>query len=114
MFRRILSGVRPAYLIRAWLIGAVFLAIILFFAFQNKNGFPYGLVVYSVICTILFPFSKLVWDEMKNLIMGNNIFVMNALMLMLLKYMVNAVLWVFAPFIAILGIGYIWYRTREV
>ena len=114
MLSRIMNGVERSYIIRAWIIGAVFLAIMLFFAFNSKNGFPYGFIIYSIVCTVLFPFSKLVWDELKNLIMGNNVVFMNALFLFLMKYFINAFLWALAPFIAIIGIGYIWFRTREV
>ncbi|KAB0537746.1 MULTISPECIES: hypothetical protein [Pseudochrobactrum] len=113
MLGRILNGVERTYLIRAWLIGACFFALMVTVALQAKNGAQFAPLFYFAICTLMFPFSKLVWDELKNLVMGQNIFLMNALILMMLKLFINALLWAFAPFIAIIGIGYIWYRTKS-
>lgn len=113
MLGRILNGVERTYLIRAWLIAACFFALMAVVAFQNKNGVQVAPLIYFAICTLLFPFSKLVWDEIKALVMGQNIIFMNALILMLLKVFINALLWSFAPFIAVIGIGYIWYRTKS-
>ncbi len=114
MLRRVLSGVERSYLIRSWIIGICFLALMIFASTQGKNSFPIPAILYFIVCTILFPFSKLVWDELKALMMGNNIIFMNILILYPLKLFINALLWSFAPFIAVLGIGYIWFRTREV
>ncbi|MGU3575655.1 hypothetical protein ACLBWZ_08980 [Brucellaceae bacterium C25G] len=112
MLGRIINGVERRYLIRAWLIGACFFALMAVVAFQGKNGVQIVPLLYFAVCTLLFPFSKLVWDELKNLIMGQNIFFMNALILMVLKLFINALLWSFAPFVAVVGIGYIWFRTK--
>lgn len=114
MLRRILSGVERSYLIRSWIIGICFLALMLFAASQGKNAIPITAIFYFIVSTILFPFSKLVWDELKLLMMGNNIIFMNILILYPLKLFINALLWGFAPFVAILGIGYIWFRTRNI
>lgn len=113
MVSRILNGVDRKYLIRAWLIGLVFFVLIASMSIQTKNGAQYGMIIYSAVCTLLFPFSKLVWDEIKNLVIGQNVFYMNALMLIFLKIFINALLWSLAPFVALLGIGYIWYRTKS-
>lgn len=113
MLGRILNGVERTYLIRAWLIGACFFALMVVVAFQAKSGAQVAPLLYFAVCTLLFPFSKLVWDELKNLILGQNLFLMNALILVVLKLFINALLWGFAPFVAVIGIGYIWYRTKS-
>lgn len=115
MLGRILNGVERKYLVRAWLIGICFFALMIVAMMQAKNSASFiAPVIYFGLCTVLFPFSKLVWDELKSLIMGENVFFMNALILLFLKLFINMMLWSFAPFIAVIGIGYIWYRTKEI
>ncbi|WP_235972576.1 hypothetical protein [Brucella pseudogrignonensis] len=40
---------------------------------EIKNGSPVGLIVFASLSTLLFPFAKLVWDELRDLAFGNNV-----------------------------------------
>jgi hypothetical protein len=114
-FRRIFSGLHPSYIIRSYLIGLVFFGMIAAVAASSKEqaGLPLGMIAISVLNTLLFPFSKLVWDELRNLALGNNVIIMNAIFLFMLKWLINTLLWGFAIVVAPAGILYLWYRTRE-
>lgn len=113
--RRIFSGVQPSYLIRSYLIGLIFFALMFGMALsaETKNGMPIGLIAFATISTLLFPFAKLVWDELRDLAFGNNVFFMNAIFLFMLKWFVNGFLWACAIFVAPVGILYLWFRTRQ-
>jgi hypothetical protein len=114
--KRIFRTMDTAYLIRAYLIAAVFLGIIIVFAFNAASPdkpMPASVLVYTVICALLFPFAKLVWDEIAGLVFGKNVIFMNAILLLVLKVFVNMMLFCFAIFIAPLGILYLWFRSRE-
>ncbi|MCQ9147654.1 MULTISPECIES: hypothetical protein [Brucella/Ochrobactrum group] len=113
--RRIFGGVQLSYLIRSYLIGLIFFALMIGMALsaEIKNGSPVGLIVFASLSTLLFPFAKLVWDELRDLAFGNNVIFMNAIMLFMLKWFVNACLWAFAIFVAPIGILYLWFRTRQ-
>ncbi len=113
--RRIFGGVQPSYIVRSYLIGLIFFALIVGMALsaETKNGTPIGLIVFAVLNTLLFPFAKLIWDELRNLAFGNNVIFMNAIFLFMLKWFVNAMLWAFAIFVAPIGILYLWFRTRQ-
>ncbi len=114
-FQRIFSGVRTSYLIRAYIIGAIFFLLMasVSLSAQAKNGTPYGAITFAALSTVLFPFAKLVWDELRDLAIGNNMIFMNAILLFMLKWFVNAFLWTFAIFVAPLGVLYLWFRTRQ-
>nr|WP_312122275.1 hypothetical protein [Brevundimonas diminuta] len=47
------------------------------------------------------------------MMMGETVFFMNAIVLMVLKVLVNFFLWGFSIFIAPLGILYLWFRSRN-
>lgn len=116
--KRIFGALEPTYLIRAYVISAVFMAMIAWFVIYMAKGEPLTfdriatLMVFG-IGALLFPFSKLVWDEIKRVMMGSNIFILPVIILMPLKLLVNYALWCFSIFIAPLGIAYLWLRSRQ-
>jgi len=115
---RTFGALRPAYMIRAYVIGAIFFACMVWLRLQTPdahgNTDKVMLLIYLFVCTLLFPFAKLIWDELRNVALGSNFFVMNAVILVFLKLLVNMMLWFFAVFVAPLGVLYLWYRSREV
>ena len=122
--KRIFGTVHTRYLIRAYAISVALLAyMVWFFASQEgllgyQKAILYG---YAIISAILFPFSKLVWDELKGLMSNgstvtitplNEVGLMISLMRFVGKVMVNVLLWFFGIGIAPLGILYLWLRNR--
>lgn len=114
LLSRTFGATQPAYLIRSYVIGFVFSALMIWMMLQSPNGdgIKGAPALYFLLCTLCFPFVKLVWDELRNLLLGDNFFLMNALFLMVLKLFVNIFLWGFAIFIAPSGLLYPWFRTR--
>ena len=115
--KRIFGSVQPRYLIRAYVLSAAFMAFMTWMMLSLDGAKPMHdraatLAVFGV-GALLFPFSKLVWDEIKRVMMGETVFFMNAIILMVLKVLVNFFLWSFSIFIAPLGIAYLWLRSRN-
>ncbi|TPW27060.1 hypothetical protein FJU08_20845 [Martelella alba] len=69
------------------------------------------LVGVSLINTLLFPFSKFVWEKAKEILSGNTVTLWPAILLYWCKLLVNTVLWGFALFIAPIGIVYLLRRN---
>lgn len=113
-FKRIFGALSGSHLVRSYLLGLMFLAAFcwLFFKTERPMSETVLTVAYFGLCTLVFPFAKLVWDELKLLVLGESIILMPALILYPLKLMVNAILWVFALFVAPFGLAYIWWRTK--
>ena len=115
--KRIFGSVQPRYLIRAYVLSAAFMALMVWMVLSLDSAKPMHdravtLAVFGV-GALLFPFSKLVWDEIKRVMMGETVFFMNAVILMFLKVLVNFFLWGFSIFIAPVGILYLWFRSRN-
>lgn len=102
------GSVDRAYLIRGWVIGGIFFALLL----MASGGSNTSLTILYAINTVLFPFSKLVWDELKGFALGQTMLVLPALFLYIAKLFVNVLLWGFAIFIAPVGILWVWYRAK--
>ncbi len=112
--KRIFGAVDRAYLVRAYLISAVFLAFFVW-VIQNSSD-PIHSKTFDPFwlgaCFFLFPFAKLAWDEVTSLILVNNVLFLNAVFLYGAKIAINTLLWGFAWIVAPLGILYLTFRTR--
>lgn len=113
-FKRVFGAVSGAHLVRSYLLGLIFLALFcwLFFKTARPMGETILTLGYFGICTLLFPFAKLVWDQLKSLVLGESIILMPVILLYPLKLIVNLILWFFAIFVAPFGLAYIWWRTK--
>lgn len=116
--KRIFGAVEPRYLTRAYLISlALLIYAIWYFATQatlqpHQRGI---MLAYAALSAILFPFAKLVWDEIRDTIMGNTVLSYDGwtvLVSFVAKIIINVLIWFCAIFIAPLGVLYLWFRTR--
>ena len=114
ILKRIIGGVNGRYMARAYLIGAAFLALMVYVALQGEKAATEsaGAIAYFSLCLLVFPFAKLVWDELKALILGDTFLILPMILLYPAKLLINVVLFSFAVFIAPFGAAYIWYQTK--
>jgi len=110
--RRIFGAVDRTYLVRAYVIGIAIFAFYGWMFAQSHVPFRSSMWFFFGLSTLLFPFAKLVWDEIMGMLMGRNIVIMPALILFFVKLMVNVLLWAAAILIAPLGVLYLWFKTR--
>lgn len=113
--KRIFGGLNTQYMVRAYIIGAVFYALMIFIAFQGEKGAAErsAVLIYFGACTLLFPFAKLVWDQLKGLALGEAFLILPIIFLYPAKLIVNLILFSFAVFLAPFGVAYIWFKTKE-
>jgi hypothetical protein len=114
MLARVFGSVRKEYLLRAYVIGLAFYGLFIFMDYQAgwPEGFFWKRAFPGLICAVLFPFSKLVYDELKRFVLGDNIFLFNALIMIIAKFFINLLLFMCAWFIAPVGVAYLWMRSR--
>ncbi|RCL26976.1 hypothetical protein C6A77_10615 [Pseudomonas sp. AFG_SD02_1510_Pfu_092] len=119
--RRIISmtfgGLTPSYYLRQLFFGSLFAALILGFAANSTAGLTGkpGLLLMAVVSTLLYPYSRFVYESVVGFIMGNNVFFVNALFMLSVKVFTMALCWSFAIFIAPAGLAYLyWHHSRSV
>lgn len=117
--KTLFGSVNRRYLVRAYVISAALLAYALwYFASQaGLQGHQKAIMfAYAILSAVLFPFAKLVWDELRDMLLGNNTIVHFGWWAIGVNYMmkifVNLLLWFFALGIAPLGILYLWFTNR--
>ncbi|MDR6623748.1 hypothetical protein [Caulobacter segnis] len=111
---RMFGAVQPRFLARAYFLGALFFAMTVWIQLQASHDLVRSVPVFLLfaVSTLLFPFSKLVWNEARDFIVGDTVFFGNAIIVVFAKFLINAMLWSFAIFVAPLGMAYLWFRTR--
>jgi len=102
-------------MVRAYIIGSIFYALMIFISLQGDKsiGERSAVMAYFGLCTLVFPFAKLVWDQLRDLILGETFIILPIIFAYPAKLIINLLLFSFAIFIAPFGILFIWLKTKE-
>ena len=105
--RRILKTLNLRWLIRAYIIGLVFFCFITWTQVRPAAPDPINswMIGLAALNTLLFPFAKLVWEQVRDFVLGDTILIAGAISLFAAKIIINAILWTFAVLIAPIGFG---------
>ena len=107
------GGLPPQYYFRQLLFGVAFAT---FFFFMPKHGLQssqIGMAIFVVISTFLYPYSRFVYESIVNFIVGENVFFVNAFVMLFVKLLTMALCFSFAIFIAPVGLAYLYYRNSK-
>lgn len=111
--RMTFGGLSKQYLFRQWFFGSLFLVLIVFAALHGGRQSPAAPIVLSVISTLLYPYSRFVYERIVGFIVGDNFFLINAVVMLMTKVMTMAICWAFAIFIAPIGLIYLYFYHRR-
>lgn len=105
-----LGGLSRPYYIRQFLFGLIFPALVLFALTHGTKAppVPFGTYAFLAVNTLLYPYSRFVYESIVGYILGNNVFFVNAAFMLFVKLMTMAICWCFAIFIAPVGLLYLY------
>lgn len=102
------------YYFRQLVFGSIFAAIMFYILSQGNQELRVDNVIFVLISTVLYPYSRFVYESIVNFVMGDTVFFVNALFLLIIKYLTMMLCWVFALFIAPIGLLYLyWYHSKH-
>lgn len=109
------GGLSAQYYIRQLLFGLIFPALIYFMATQASSPQPMSMsmIAFLIINSVLYPYSRFVYESIIGFIMGENMFVVNALFMLVIKLFTMALCWCLAIFIAPVGLLYLYYHHSK-
>jgi len=110
LFAKSFGGLSRPYYFRHLLFGLIFPAFVFFFASNAGKPIPYHLILFSLVSTVLYPYARFVYEGVMNFILGNNVFFVNAIVMMFAKFSTMLICWAFAIFIAPIGLVYLYFR----
>lgn len=101
-----LKGLSSAYYWECFIKGAIVPVILVAIYIYTGKASVSQILLYSLgwlVLLIFYPFSRFVYDSLMNFLMGNTIFITNAVLLFTWRYLVYAILLCFSIFIAPIG-----------
>ena len=112
---RTFGGLTAQYYFRQFVFGLIFPAFIIYASSQSPthNALQAGAIAFFAINTVLYPYSRFVYESVVDFIMGKNVFFVNALMLLIVKFFTMLLCWSFAIFIAPVGLIYLFIRNSK-
>ena len=104
------GGLSLQYYFRQLVFGLAFPVLIL-----SITTHPITIVMIAllVVNTLLYPYSRFVYEGVIGFIMGQNVFWVNAVLVLLVKLITMALCWGFALFIAPVGLVYLYYYRSK-
>ncbi len=113
------GGLSSQYYFRQLFFGFAFLVLLLSSMFHSQSRHPMPInffmfqVVLAVISTLLYPYSRYVYESVINFFMGNNVFFVNAFIMLFMKILTMLFCFSFAIFIAPIGLAYLYYHHSK-
>ncbi len=71
------------------------------------------MLLFIAISTLLYPYSRFVYDSIIGFIMGENVFFVNAIKLLIIKFTTMTLCWVFSIFVAPIGLAYLYFHHSK-
>jgi hypothetical protein len=109
------GGLSAPYYFRHLLFGSFFLLPPLFMIIKGglSFGFPLLILLAAIGNTLLYPYSRYVYESVMNFLIGDNMFLINPFIFLLFKMMTMMLCWWLAVFIAPFGLGYLYYHHSK-
>lgn len=93
--------------------GLAIAAFIFFISTQGGRSMSAGMLFFTVVSTLLYPYSHFVYESVIGFVMGENVFFVNAVFMLFTKFITMAMCWVFAIFVAPIGFAYLYYHHSK-
>ncbi len=115
IFTKTFGGLSTSYYFRQLFFGVIVAIIFLLPMFGGSGSFAQNLplVAITVVSTLLYPYSRFVYENISNFILGDNLFFVNIVVLFLLKALTILICWAMAIFIAPIGLIYLYYHHSK-
>lgn len=113
VIQKTLGGLSPQYYCRQLFFGLVVAALVLFASTQDGRSVPAGMLFFTVVSALLYPYSRFVYESIVGFIMGENVFFVNAVFMLITKFITMAMCWACAIFVAPLGLAYLYFHHSK-
>ncbi|HJV87443.1 MAG TPA: hypothetical protein VJ698_18385 [Noviherbaspirillum sp.] len=113
VIQKTLGGLSAPYYFRQMFFGLLLAGFVYVMSTRGGHGIPIGMWFLIIVNTLLYPYSRFVYESIVGFLMGENIFVVHALLMLLVKTLTVLLCWGFAIFVAPIGLLYLYiYHSR--
>lgn len=107
----IFGSMKSGYYFRQFVFGAILGALFIAGKVKASPDLPLGEILMALVSTVLYPYSRFVYESIVGFFMGNNLFAVPAIPMLIAKFMMMVVCWFLAIFIAPVGLAYIYWKV---
>lgn len=110
VIERSFGGLSRTYYLRQFFFGLLLLAFFLFLASRSHRGVPISAAALLALSTLLYPYSRFVYERVVGFVVGDSVLLVNVAIMLPIKLLAMSVCFVFAVFIAPVGLLYLYLR----
>lgn len=111
--RKTFGGLNRSYYFRHFVFGALISYVFMNIALQNPNRTYTGIFTLYISNAILYPYARFVYEQVINFLVGNQVFFINAILMLVVKLFTMVLCWFFSLFIAPIGLAYLFYHHTK-
>lgn len=103
------GGLSPQYFFRQLFFGGLITAFVISMTLRTPST---GIGIYFLVAinTVLYPYSRFVYESIVGFVMGQNVFYLNAIVMLIAKLFTMVLCWSFSIFIAPIGLAYLYFH----
>lgn len=110
IIQKTLGGLSKQYFFRNFLFGLVMAVWISFMSTAGwERQMPFPVALFTVLSTLLYPYSRFVYESVVGFILGENFFFVNPVFMLITKIITMAFCFSLAIFIAPVGLIYLYF-----
>ncbi len=115
VFTKTFGGLSASYYFRNFFFGMLISLFVLgtLNAGSRPVGTPALLLVMLSVNTLLYPYSRFVYELVIGFIIGNNVFILNGWFMLFVKFMTMAMCWGAAILVAPIGLLYLYFHHSK-
>ena len=113
IIKKTFGGLLPEYYFRQFLFGLIFPAFLYFMTTKSPHPIPIFAVAIIVANTLLYPYSRFVYEKIIGFIMGRNTLSINIFIFIWVKLITMMLCWGLALLIAPIGLAYLYYHHSK-
>lgn len=111
--RKTFGGLSAPCYLRHLFFGSLFFAAVVWLMVQSKGPVRVDVIFFTAVCTLLYPYSRFVYERVIGFLMGENVFFVNAVFMLFVKLWTMTICWAFSIFIAPVGLVYLYFYHRN-
>lgn len=113
VIQKTLGGLSLQYYFRHFFFGLLISGFVVFMSLNSSHPTQIGMWLFIVISTFLYPYARFVYESIADFIMGSNVFFVNAIAMLITKFISMIMCWAFSLFIAPIGFAYLYYHHSK-
>ena len=103
------GGLTARYYFRHFIFGLAFTIFIYTMVSQSSRPLSPSVILIMTVNTVLYPYSRFVYEGVANFIIGDNMFYMSAILALALKVGTITFCWLAAIFVSPIGLAYLYF-----